>query len=141
MSDEEKKVTINAIVESIQNGASVMVACEAGRIGRTTFYKWMKEDEEFKDAIEQAKASRITMVEDALYRSAVFNENVTAMIFFLTNRAPHLWADKRAVVNNTIVNTQKNLSIEFQGEDKALADDMRRRLEEKYGKPRIPDQL
>ena len=109
MSDEEKKVTINAIVESIQNGASVMVACEAGRIGRTTFYKWMKEDEEFKKQLNYyldfGRRSVNDLAESVIIKK-INNGDIDCSKFWLKNK-------HQDYIRPIIVNSLKNSVMSF----------------------------
>lgn len=81
---------IEALLTSIRNGASVVSACEAAAISRGSFYAWCKEDLKLKDQVEESKSSRVTFVEDALYKQAL-KGNIAAIIFFLKNKAG--WKD------------------------------------------------
>lgn len=63
-------------------------------IGRTTFYKWRKEHPEFAQAIAVSKAVADREIENALFKAAR-RGNVTAMIYWLKNRKPDEWRDRR----------------------------------------------
>ena len=63
-------------------------------IGRTTFYKWRKEHPEFAQAIAVSKAVADREIENALFKAAR-KGNVTAMIYWLKNRKPDEWRDRR----------------------------------------------
>ena len=89
---EDKK---KAIILSLQNGGTVVAACAAAGTSRGMFYEWYKSDDAFKDKVDKARKSRIHHVEDALFKKAV-EGNMTAIIFFLCNRAPEDWKN----VNN-----------------------------------------
>lgn len=71
----------------------------------TTVYDWMNKNPEIAAAIKKGRDKSIDMVENALFQSAI-NGNVTAMIFYLKNRAPERYKDR--VDNN--INT-KNMDI------------------------------
>lgn len=43
------------IVSAIKRGASFTIAADAAGIGRTSFYKWRTEDEQFELAIKKAR--------------------------------------------------------------------------------------
>lgn len=64
--------------------------------------KWRKRrpliDRYIAACIEKCEGKRIDVVEDSLFKSAI-EGNVTAQMFFLMNRKPDRWQDKRAVVN------------------------------------------
>lgn len=63
-------------------------------IGRTTFYKWKNEHAEFANALILSKEVADREIENALYKAAK-KGNITAQIFWLKNRKPDEWRDKR----------------------------------------------
>lgn len=103
------------------------IADEFG-IGRATLYRWMDNDKEFRDTINESRAYADSMVEDALYRRALGGKttetrkigrtdasgkvkpekveiiekevlpDTAAAIFWLKNRQPDKWRDKREYV-------------------------------------------
>lgn len=85
----------------------------AADIGVTvaTLYAWQRDIPNFVDALKPAKAVADQRVENALYKSAMEGSN-TAQIFWLKNRRPNEWRDKR--------------DIEVGGELKTDIDDTRR---------------
>lgn len=85
-----------AIIESLNNGSSIIAACKGAGIQPVTFWRWRKADPSLEDEAAVAVTSRVMIVEDALYNSAI-KGNITAQMFFLMNRAPENWKDKRAV--------------------------------------------
>ena len=126
---------LRAIAKSLQKGAATGAACEAGKINRVTLWRWRKEDPRNNEFIERLLNNQIEVVEDALFKRAcgyryeeetkekevgtsekktakiVIKEVVpdaTACMFYLMNRAPERWADKRAIINNINVNKNSN---------------------------------
>lgn len=69
------------------------IAAKIG-ISKSTLYSWMKKNEQFKAIISDNKEVADRRVEESLYKSAL-DGNVTAMIFWLKNRKPGAWRDKR----------------------------------------------
>lgn len=85
------------------------IAAKMG-ISVTTVYDWMNKNPEIAAAIKKGRDKSIDMVENALFKSAI-NGNVTAMIFYLKNRAPERYKDR--VDNNINTNNMDiNLKIE-----------------------------
>lgn len=76
----------------------------------TTVYDWMNKNPEIAAAIKKGRDKSIDMVENALFQSAI-NGNVTAMIFYLKNRAPERYKD-RVDKNISTDNMDINLKIE-----------------------------
>ena len=94
------------------------VAVKHMGIGRTTFYRWIKESEALKAAVDEGKKPVDAIVESALIKSATGFEvmegritadgkkvmvkkyippNITAIIYYLKSRNPQRWGDKLAV--------------------------------------------
>ena len=70
-------------------------------IGESTVYKKQKVDVEFRDALKKGRAAGLKTVTNALMVNAVMptptapGGNVTAQIFYLKNRSPDRWQDRR----------------------------------------------
>lgn len=54
------KTTTNKIIKLIKEGNFASVAYTACGIGKTTYFRWLKEHKDFKNSIKKAKAERIT---------------------------------------------------------------------------------
>lgn len=65
-------------------------------IALSTFYEYKNKYLEFSDALKRGKEVVDYEVENALLKSAI-NGNVTAQIFWLKNRKPKEWKDKRDI--------------------------------------------
>ena len=132
MSKLKRWPRLRAIAKSLTKGSGIGAACEAAGMSRFTLLKWRKEDPKINKLIENHLENQIGTVEDALLKSAVgfsYDEvtqeivktmegteqrklvkkvtkhvtpNATSAMFYLMNRAPKRWADKRALVNNIV---------------------------------------
>lgn len=94
-----------AVEEALGRGLSrAMAAVELG-IHYDTFYQWNRKYPEFAEAVKRGADIADQAVVDALLKSATghteqntyFPPNITAMIFWLKNRRPDEWRDKREV--------------------------------------------
>lgn len=140
-----KSRKLKVILKSLNKGATISAACDGAKIHRKTLWSWRKEDPRIDKLIIDAQEVAIQVVEDALYRRAcgyryeeetkerevsanekktvkvVIKEvppDSTACMFYLMNRAPDRWADKRALVNNTnIIKNINNPLAKLQDED------------------------
>lgn len=63
-------------------------------IGESTLYEKQKKDPEFMEALKRGQAKGLETVTNALFESAK-DGNVTAQIFYLKNRDPEAWKDRR----------------------------------------------
>jgi hypothetical protein len=99
---EEKRIEkIKEIfIESLSEGATFTKACEGAGINRTTIWNWRREDKVFDNEIYFVLDSRIQDIEDALFKNATENNNVTAQIFWLKSRGGGRWRDKPDIDNN-----------------------------------------
>ena len=63
-------------------------------ISKVTFYKYKSSCDELNELLKRSKEVVDYEVENALYKSAM-SGNVSAMIFWLKNRKPDCWKDRR----------------------------------------------
>lgn len=63
-------------------------------INRATFYRWKNKYPEFEKALAISKEIADREIENALFKAAR-KGNITAMIFWLKNRKPDEWRDRR----------------------------------------------
>ena len=85
------------------------IAAKMG-ISVTTVYDWMNKNPKIAAAIKKGRDKSIDMVENALFKSAI-NGNVTAMIFYLKNRAPERYKDR---VDNNINTDIKDIKLKIE---------------------------
>lgn len=68
-------------------------------ISKDTFYKYKRNHTDFSDSLKKGKEVVDFEVENALLKSAL-NGNVTAQIYWLNNRKPKQWKNKRENTEN-----------------------------------------
>jgi hypothetical protein len=125
---------LRAIAKSLDNGAGLHASCHAAHMYPGTLLKWRKENPKIDAFIETHLDGQIKIVEGALLKRAVgykYDEvtvegkksregtevtqtikkvtkevapDTVAAMFYLMNRDPKRWADRRALVNNIIAN-------------------------------------
>ena len=75
-----------AMLEALKSHMGIVSrAAEAAGISRNTHYLWLKEDEEYKQAVEDISEHVIDFAESALYR-LIKEKNPQATLFFLKTR-------------------------------------------------------
>ena len=77
--EKKKKMFLKALHE---NRGNISYACSATDIGRTHYYRWIKEDAEFKEAVLNVKEYNIDHVESKLHEK-IDEGDITAIIFYL----------------------------------------------------------
>lgn len=80
---QEKENIIKALSESY---GIVTSACNATGLPRSTFYRWLKEDTEFKAAVDDVQESTIDVVEGELFKLIKSGETA-AILFYLKTKA------------------------------------------------------
>ena len=91
--EHNKRAMIIALEKSL---GVVQDACKSINVGRTTYYEWLKSDEEFRQGILEIKEVSLDFVESKLFelingirkessRGKIYNTppSVTAIIFYL----------------------------------------------------------
>lgn len=74
------------LIEQFKKTPIVQVACEKTGIGRSTYYRWRKEDKAFAKSADEALSEGCLLVNDMAESqliSAIREQNMTAIIFWL----------------------------------------------------------
>lgn len=93
-----------------QKANNVHLTCKTLGIERGTFYKWLKEDEEFKEKIMNLEEGDIDSAETALKRQ-ILDGNITAIIFYLKTKGKNRGYVERQEL--TGINGQKLFEVEI----------------------------
>ena len=105
----KKRLKVKIIVKALREGNLLLPALHSAGVSPSTFDNWRHANPRLKRLIERAREvadnKRVVIVEDAQFKSAR-DGNVTAQIFFLSNRAPDRW--KRDAMVKVGVNVQQN---------------------------------
>ncbi|PIR98066.1 MAG: hypothetical protein COT89_01350 [Candidatus Colwellbacteria bacterium CG10_big_fil_rev_8_21_14_0_10_42_22] len=79
------------MIEQLKITPIIQVACSKCGIGRTSFYRWRKDDPKFAQATDRAIVEgleRLNDLAESKLISAIQNENVSAIRLWLQNRHP-----------------------------------------------------
>jgi hypothetical protein len=80
------------LIEQLKKTPIVQVACEKVGVGRATYYRWRKENEEFTELADNAIAEGSLLVNDmaeSQLMAAIREKNLTAIIFWLKHHHPN----------------------------------------------------
>jgi predicted DNA-binding transcriptional regulator AlpA len=80
--EHNKKKLVEALEKSL---GVVTTACKSVGIGRTTFYTYYKEDEEFKKAVDEIGNVALDFAESQLHKQ-IGDGNSSATIFYLKTK-------------------------------------------------------
>ena len=96
-SDINKKAMIEAMEKSL---GIVTSACKAVGISRETHYRWMREDRQYKSAIEDINDIALDFAESSLHKQ-IKDGNTTATIFYLKTKGKKRGYVERQEIENT----------------------------------------
>lgn len=101
------------ICDHIDSGAYVEVAAQACGIGRTTLYRWLKDNEDFRDAVKTARANAM-VASIRMVRSG--EQGWQGSAWYLERTYPALYAadrkKKRAEIELTKAKTAESKTLE-----------------------------
>ena len=108
--DISKKAMLEALEKSLGIATS---ACKSVGISRETHYRWIREDAEYKAAVDSIGDMTIDFVESQLHKQ-IREGNSTATIFFLKTKAKKRGYVERQELD---VSTGKMFQVEVLGND------------------------
>lgn len=118
---QTKKALIEALYKSL---GVVSAACKAVGVNRSTFYKYLNEDPEFKDEVDAVSEYAVDFAETSLFKQ-IQDGNTTATIFYLKTKG----RARGYVERQEIDHTSAGEKIQFTGfnflPDDATDDDER----------------
>jgi transposase-like protein len=86
-------------------------------IATGTLYEWKKKYHEIAESLKKTKEVVDREVENALYKKALSGDT-TALIFWLKNRRPNDWRDKRETqFSGNVQTVPDRLVIDYGGDD------------------------
>lgn len=86
--EERTRKKKKEFLEVFKNSLGIITySCQKVGISRETFYRWKREDEEFKKEVEESLKIQKNDVEDRLLK-AIVADNITAIIFYLKSKHP-----------------------------------------------------
>ena len=89
----------------------VTAACKEIGIGRTTHYDWLRDDENYRQWIEEMPDLTLDFVENALLKN-ISNGNVVAQIFYLKTKGK-----KRGYIEQQNIKTEHSGTIGLSQKD------------------------
>ena len=107
-SDIVKKNLLEALEKSL---GIVTTACKIVGCARSTFYKYYKDDQDFRDSVDELENLTLDFVESKLHKQ-IENDNTTATIFYLKTKGKKRGYIERKEVEMTAEVSTSKLSNE-----------------------------
>ena len=80
--DKSGHIKKSAMLQALEKSLGVVtVACKSADIPRSTYYKWLKEDEEFAKQVKEIEDIALDFGESQLHKQ-IGDGNTSATIFF-----------------------------------------------------------
>jgi hypothetical protein len=115
--DNKKQQLKKALLEALEKSLGVVTtACKSVGCDRTVFYRYYKEDAEFKDAVDSIDDIALDFAESQLHKQIAGGNPVSTIFFLKTRGKKRGYVEKSEVDVN--VNSFAQLSKEAQSEDK-----------------------
>jgi predicted DNA binding protein len=106
------------LLDQLKKTPIVQIACEKTGVGRATYYRWRKENEEFASLADEAISEGNYLVNDmaeSQLMSAIRDKNLTAIIFWLkhhhANYATKVEVTARLKADNEVLTPEQEALV------------------------------
>lgn len=89
-----------AFIEAYREEGSIYHAALTSRVNRKTVYRWIENDPQFAEAVEESKEDCYDKAESSVYRKALAGDSLLLMFYLKAHR--HKFRDKIAVDITTV---------------------------------------
>ena len=115
MAQNKKEKLLKALQET--QGLIYHACKKAGNISRSTYYRYMREDKEFAQAVEDIKEAQIDYVEGELIKN-ISRGKETSIIFYLKSKAKERgYAEKLDITTGGKPLTELKINVIDTGKD------------------------
>ena len=113
--DKSRHIKKEAILQALENSLGVVtVACKQVDIPRSTYYKWLKEDEDFARAVKDIENIALDFGESQLH-SQMKHGNTSATIFFLKTKGKKRGYVERSELDLTSGDEPIKINVNIKG--------------------------
>ena len=115
--DKSRHIKKETILKALENSLGVVtVACKQADIPRSTYYKWLKEDEEFAQAVKEIENIALDFAESQLH-AQIKEGSTSATIFYLKTKGKKRGYVEKSELDLTSGNEPVKLRINIDGAD------------------------
>ncbi len=127
------------VVGAFAAGADWALAARILSIPRSTLRRWIEADAGLMERIDDARAQADEVVIKSLYTKATVDKDVTAMIFWLKNRRPKEWRDRREMdLTGDLEAAARRAAIEYGVSPDAVMELAKKIAEDSIAFPTLP---
>ena len=103
MGKKEHNLKKETLLQALESSLGIVsTACSRSGISRSSFYKWYKEDEEFRKKVDEIDNLKLDFVESKLFKN-IENEKEKSIIFYLQHKG-----HKRGYIQRQNINLTSN---------------------------------
>ena len=113
--DKSRHIKKQAMLQALEKSLGVVtVACKQSDIPRSTYYKWLKEDQEFAKAVKEIENIALGFAESQLH-SQMRDGNTSATIFYLKTKGKKRGYVERQELDVNNGENPFNVSVNIKG--------------------------
>ena len=113
--DKSRHIKKEAMLQALENSLGVVtVACKQTEIPRSTYYKWLKEDEEFAKSVKEIENIALDFAESQLH-TQMKDGNTSATIFYLKTKGKKRGYIERQELDLNSGENPFNVSVNIKG--------------------------
>jgi len=103
MGKKEHNLKKETLLKALESSLGIVsTACNRTGISRSSYYKWYKEDEEFRKKVDEIDNVKLDFVESKLFKN-IENEKEKSIIFYLQHKG-----HKRGYIQRQNINLTSN---------------------------------
>ena len=103
MGKKEHNLKKETLLQALESSLGIVsTACNRSGISRSSFYKWYKEDKEFRKKVDEIDNLKLDFVESKLFKN-IENEKEKSIIFYLQHKG-----HKRGYIQRQNINLTSN---------------------------------
>ena len=112
--DKSSHIKKETILKALENSLGVVtVACKQADIPRSTYYKWLKEDEEFAQAVKEIENIALDFAESQLH-TQMKDGSTSATIFYLKTKGKKRGYVERSELDVTSNNERIKINVNLE---------------------------
>ena len=115
--DKSRHIKKESLLKALETSLGVVTeACKKSDTPRSTYYKWLKEDEDFKIAVRDIENIALDFGESQLH-AQIRDGNTSATIFFLKTKGKRRGYIERSEMDLSSGEEPINISLNIKGQD------------------------
>lgn len=112
--NKSRHIKKETILKALENSLGVVtVACKQADIPRSTYYKWLKEDEEFSQAVKEIENIALDFAESQLH-TQMKDGSTSATIFYLKTKGKKRGYVERSELDVTSNNERIKINVNLE---------------------------